>query len=40
MVDQRRSRRIFKQVKYSGLSIELSHDLHACAYRHKCSHDI
>ena len=30
MVDQRLSRRIFKQVKYSVLSIELAHDLHAC----------
>ena len=30
MVLQRRSRRIFKQVKHSVLSIELSHDLHAC----------
>ena len=30
MVDQRRSRRIFKQVKYSVISIELSHDLHVC----------
>ena len=30
MVDQRRSRRIFKQVKHSVLSIELSHDLHVC----------
>ena len=30
MVDQRRWRRIFKQVKHSVLSIELSHDLHAC----------
>ena len=30
MVHQRRSRRIFKQVKYSSLSLELSHDLHAC----------
>ena len=30
MVDQRRSRPIFKQVKHSVLSIELSHDLHAC----------
>ena len=30
MVDQRRSRRIFKQVKHSVLSIELSHDLHLC----------
>ena len=30
MVDQRRSRLIFKQVKHSVLSIELSHDLHAC----------
>ena len=27
MVDQRRSTRMFKQVKYS---LELSHDLHAC----------
>ena len=30
MVDQRRSRRIFKQVKYSNLTLELSHNLHAC----------
>ena len=30
IVDQRRSRRIFKQVKHSILSLELSHDLHAC----------
>ena len=30
MVDQRRSRRILKQVKHSVLAIELSHDLHAC----------
>ena len=30
MLDQRRSRRIFKPVKHSVLSIELSHDLHAC----------
>ena len=30
MVDQRRSRLIFKQGKHSVLSIELSHDLHAC----------
>ena len=30
MVEQRRSRRIFKQVKHSVLSIELSPDLHAC----------
>ena len=30
MVDQRSSRRIFKQVKHSVLYIELSHDLHAC----------
>ena len=30
MVDQRRSRRIFKQLKYSVISIELSHDLQAC----------
>ena len=29
MVDQRRSRRFFKQVKHSVLDIELSHDLHA-----------
>ena len=32
MVDQRRSRRIFKQVKHSLSSIELSHDLHACVH--------
>ena len=30
MVDQRSSRRIFKQVKHSVLYIELSHDLHPC----------
>ena len=30
MEDQRSSRRIIKQVKYSPSSIELSHDLHAC----------
>ena len=30
MVDQRSFRAIFKQVKYSSLSLELSHDLHAC----------
>ena len=30
MVDQHRSRRIFKQVKQSLSSIELPHDLHAC----------
>ena len=30
MVHQRRSRRIFTQVKHSVLYIELSHDLHAC----------
>ena len=30
MVDQHRSRRIFKQVKHSVLSIELSNDLHLC----------
>ena len=30
MVDHRRSRRIFKQVKYLLSSIEHSHDLHAC----------
>ena len=30
VVDQRSSRCIFKQVKYSLLSIEPSHDLHAC----------
>ena len=32
LVDQRGSRRIFKQMKHSGLSIELSHDLHACVH--------
>ena len=31
MVDQRRSRRIFKQVNHSVLLTDLSHDLHACA---------
>ena len=31
VVDQRSSRRSFKQVKCSLSSIELSHDLHACA---------
>ena len=30
MVDQRRLRRIFKQVKHFVLSIEHSHDLHVC----------
>ena len=30
MVDQRRSRRLLKQVKQSVLPIELSYDLHAC----------
>ena len=30
MVDQRRSGRIFNQVKRSGLLTDLSHDLHAC----------
>ena len=30
MVDQRKSRRIFKQAIHAGLPIELSHDLHAC----------
>ena len=30
VVDQRSSRRIFKQVKYSRSSIEPSHDLDAC----------
>ena len=30
MVDQRRSRRFFKQVKHSGVLRETSHDLHAC----------
>ena len=30
MVDQRRSRRVFKQVKHSGVLTEPSHDLHAC----------
>ena len=29
MVDQRRSRRFFKQVKHSGELTEPSHDLHA-----------
>ena len=29
MVDQRRSRRFFKQVKHSGVLTEPSHDLHA-----------
>ena len=30
MVHQRRSRRIFTQVKHAVLYIDLSHDLHAC----------
>ena len=30
MVDERRSRRIFKQVNHSVLLTDLSHDLHAC----------
>ena len=30
MVDQRKSRRLLKQVKHSVMPIELSHDLHAC----------
>ena len=30
MVDQRRSRRMFKQVKYSLHLLSFSHDLHAC----------
>ena len=30
MVDQRMSRRFFKQVKHSGVLTEPSHDLHAC----------
>ena len=30
MLDQRRSRRIFKQVNHSVLLTDLSHDLHAC----------
>ena len=30
MVDQCKSRRIFKQVKQSGVLAETSHDLHAC----------
>ena len=30
MLDQRRSRRIFKQVNHFGLLTDLSHDLHAC----------
>ena len=29
MVDQRRSRRFFKQVKQSGVLTETSHELHA-----------
>ena len=29
-LDQRRSRRFFKQVKHSGVLTEPSHDLHAC----------
>ena len=39
MVDQRRSRRIFKQVNHTVFLTDLSHDLHACgnvyyAYKH------
>ena len=30
MVDQRKSRRLLKQVKQSVMPIELSHDLHSC----------
>ena len=30
MIDQRKSRRLLKQVKQSVISIELSHDLHSC----------
>ena len=30
MVDQRTSRRIFKQVNHSVLLTDLSHDLHTC----------
>ena len=30
MLDQRRSRRFFNQVKQSGVLTETSHDLHAC----------
>ena len=30
MVDQRRSRRLLKQVKQCVMPIELSHELHAC----------
>ena len=30
MVDERRSRRFFKQVKHSGVLTEPSHELHAC----------
>ena len=30
MLDQRKSRRFFKQVKHSGVLTEPSHDLHAC----------
>ena len=29
MVDQRKSRRFFKQVKHSGVLTKRSHDLHA-----------
>ena len=30
MVKQRRSRRVFKQVKHTGVLTEPSHDLRAC----------
>ena len=30
MVDQRKSRRFFKQVKHSGVLTKSSHELHAC----------
>ena len=30
MADQRRSRRLLKQLKQAVMAIELSHDLHAC----------
>ena len=35
MVYQRKSRRVFNQVKLSDVLTEPSHDLHACG---KCSH--
>ena len=32
MVDQRKLRRLLKEVKQSVMPIELSHDLHACVH--------